>query len=138
MMTLPELRERAIALRRAGKSRREIAEILQIRSNERLTEALRGEPPLLSTWRPNAKDDLRAKARELREQGLAYKTTAAQLGVSKSSISLWVRALPRRERLSYEECQKRQNAAVAAYWPAERARRAAAKEAIRDTAQDQI
>ncbi len=100
MTELTELRDQAIALRRAGKSRREIKEILQIRSNERLTEALRGEPPLLSNKRPNAKDDLRAKARELRDHGLAYKDIAAQLGVSKSSVSLWVRDLPRPERLS--------------------------------------
>ncbi len=111
---------------------------MQIRSNERLTEALRGEPPLISTRRPNAKDDLKAKARELREHGLAYKEIAAQLGVSKSSVSLWVRDLPRPERLSYEECQKRQNEAVAAYWASERARRTAAKDAIRTTAQSQI
>ena len=66
-----ELREQAIALRRAGRSRREIKELLGIGSNQTLNEALGGEPPLPSTWRPNAKDDLRAKARELRSQGLA-------------------------------------------------------------------
>jgi DNA-binding CsgD family transcriptional regulator len=91
---LSQLREQAVVLRRSGRSRREIKEILQIRSNNRLNEALRGEPPLPSTWRPNAKDDLRAKARELRGQGLDYKRIAAELGVSKSSVSLWVRDLP--------------------------------------------
>jgi predicted transcriptional regulator len=40
-----QLREQAIALRRAGKSRREIADLLGITSNQRLNEALRGEPP---------------------------------------------------------------------------------------------
>jgi transcriptional regulator with XRE-family HTH domain len=128
---LAELREQAIALRRAGKSRREIKHILQIGSNQTLNEALRGEPPLMSMWRPNAKDDLRAKARELRQQGLVYNEIAAKLGVSKSSVSLWVRDLPRPERLSYEECAKRQAAAVAAYWLRERQRREAAREHIR-------
>jgi hypothetical protein len=59
-----QLREQAIALRRAGKSRREIRELLGIGSNQTLNEALRGEPPQPWTWRPNAKDDLRARARE--------------------------------------------------------------------------
>ncbi len=126
-----ELRNQAIALRREGKSRREIKEILRIGSNHTLNEALRGERPLISTWRPNAKDDLRAKARELRQQGLAYKEIAAELGVSKSSVSLWVRDLPRPDRLSYEECAKRQAAAVAAYWSKERQRREEAREVVR-------
>jgi hypothetical protein len=39
------LREQAILLRRAGKSRREISELLGIGSNRTLNEALRGEPP---------------------------------------------------------------------------------------------
>jgi transposase len=137
-MPLSELRERAIALRRTGKSRREIRKILQIRSNERLSEALRGEPPLPSTWRPNAKDEMRAKARELRGQGLDYKRIAAELGVSKSSVSLWVRDLPRPERLSYEECRKRQDAAVAAYWADERPRRESYRESIMATARSQL
>jgi orotate phosphoribosyltransferase-like protein len=93
--SFPQLREQAIALRRAGKSRREIAEILHITSHDTLNEALRGEPPQPWTWRPNAKDELRAKARALREQGLDYEDIAAELGVSKSSVSLWVRDMPR-------------------------------------------
>src|SRR5262245_48390123 len=100
-------REQAIALRRAGKSRREIKEILGIAGNSTLDDLLAGVPPPEWTRRPNAKDDLRAKARQLREQGLAYNQIAAELGVSKSSVSFWVRDLPRPERLSYEECRRR-------------------------------
>ena len=99
--------ERAIALRRAGHSLREIKQILGIGSNQTLHEALRGEPPPEWTRRPRAKDDLHARARELRAQGLDYDDIAAALGVSKSSVSLWVRDMPRPERLSYEECRKR-------------------------------
>jgi transcriptional regulator with XRE-family HTH domain len=95
-------------------------------------------PPLMSTWRPNAKDEVRANARELRQQGLAYKEIAAKLGVSKSSVSLWVRDIPRPERLSYEECAKRQAVAVAAYWAVERQRRAEARAAVKAAAADQI
>ena len=133
-----ELREQAIALRREGKSRREIKQILRIGSNQTLNDVLRGEPPLASTWRPNAKDHLRAEARNLRRQGLAYNEIAAQLGVSKSSVSLWVRDLPRPGRLSYEECAKRQAAGVEAYWSAERPRREAAREAIQGREQRAI
>src|SRR3981081_2573647 len=103
----PSVRAKAIALRRAGKSRREIKEILGIASNQTLSEALRGEPPPEWTRRPNAKDRLRARARELREQGLDYDEIAAELLVSKSSVSLWVRDMPRPARLSYEECRTR-------------------------------
>ena len=100
-------REHAIALRRAGKSRREIKEILRVGSNETLNDLLAGEPPPEWTRRPNAKDDLHAKARRLREQGYDYNRIAAELGVSKSSVSLWVRDIPRPERLSYGESRKR-------------------------------
>jgi len=139
-MTTPlaELRQQAIALRRASRSRREIKEILRITSNWTLNEVLRGEPPPAWTLRPNAKDGIRAKAREMREQGMAYSEIAAQLNVSKSSVSLWVRDMPRPERLSYEECAKRQADAVAAYWARERPRRAAAREAIRSSEETAI
>ena len=70
-------REQAIALRRAGRSRREIKEILGVGSNQTLHDALRGEPPPEWTRRPRAKDDLHARARELREQGLDYEEIAA-------------------------------------------------------------
>ena len=114
------LRERAIALRRAGHSRREIKQILGIGSNQTLNEALQGEPPPEWTRRPRAKDDLHARARELREQGLDYEEIAGALGVSKSSVSLWVRDMPRPERLSYEECRKRSAEGAQRYWAAER------------------
>ena len=133
-----ELRKQAIALRRAGKSRREIKELLAITSNWTLNEVLRGEPPQPWTWRPNAKDELRAKARDLREQGLDYEEIVAELGVSKSSVSLWVRDLPRPPGLSYEECRKRSAEGVRKYWAAERPIREAEREAARAAAADQI
>jgi transcriptional regulator with XRE-family HTH domain len=132
------LREQAIALRRAGRSRREIKDLLGIGSNETLNEALRGEPPPEWTRRPRAKDDLRARARELREQGLDYEEIAGALGVSKSSVSLWVRDIPRPPRLSYEECRKRSAEGSRLYWEAERPAREANREVIRAAAADQI
>ena len=131
-------REQAVALRLAGKSRREIKEILGIAGNSTLDDLLMGVPPLEWTRRPNAKDDLRAKARQLREQGLAYNQIAAQLGVSKSSVSLWVRDLPRPEGLGYEECCKRVAEGVRRYWAAERPIREAQREATRAAATAEI
>jgi len=133
-----ELRKQAIALRRAGKSRREIKELLAITSNWTLNEVLRGEPPQPWTWRPNAKDELRAKARELRKQGLDYEEIVAELGVSKSSVSLWVRDLPRPPRLSYEECRKRSAEGVRKYWAVQGPIREAEREAISAAAAAQI
>ena len=93
------LREQAVALRRQGRSRRQIKEILGPMGNSTLDDALKGEPAPEWTRRPNAKDGLRDKARELRTQGLDYDEIAAALGVAKSSVSLWVRDLPIPPRL---------------------------------------
>ncbi|KOU57812.1 hypothetical protein ADK57_37795 [Streptomyces sp. MMG1533] len=92
------LRERAVALRRAGLSRRQIRDRLHVDNNDILNRLLEGEPPPEWTKRPNAKDDLRDKARELRLRGWTYDQIQVELGCSKSSISLWVRDLPKPER----------------------------------------
>jgi transposase len=125
------IRPQAVALRRAGKSRREIKEILGVSSNAALNKALAGEPPPTWTRRPRAKDDLRARARQLRQRGWDYDEIASQLRVSKSSVSLWVRDMRRPERLSYEECRKRAAEGVHRYWEVERPARAARREAVR-------
>ncbi|MGY6020248.1 hypothetical protein [Streptomyces spinosirectus] len=91
------LREQAVALRRAGLSRRQIRDRLHVDNNDILNRLLEGEPPPEWTKRPNAKDDLRAKARELRLRGWTYDRIQVELGCSKSSISLWVRDLPKPE-----------------------------------------
>jgi transposase len=92
------LRERAVALRREGLSRRQIRDHLHVHNNDILNRLLEGEPPPEWTKRPNAKDDLRDRARELRLQGWTYDQIQVELGCSKSSISLWVRDLPTPER----------------------------------------
>ncbi|MFF4018036.1 hypothetical protein [Streptomyces sp. NPDC001843] len=89
------LRERAVALRRGGYSLRQIRDELKIYNNDILNQLVKGEPPPEWTKRPNAKDDLRAKARELRLQGWTYDQIEVELGCSRSSVSLWVRDLPR-------------------------------------------
>lgn len=96
--TFEELRERAIALRRSGLSRRQIRDRLKVNNNDLVNRLLAGEPPPDWTKRPNAKDELRAQAREMRLQGMTYDRIEPELGVSKRSISLWVRDLPKPDR----------------------------------------
>ncbi|MBW5482998.1 hypothetical protein [Streptomyces bambusae] len=89
------LRAQAVTLRREGLSRRQIRDRLHVDNNDILNRLLQGEPAPEWTKRPNAKDDLRDRARELRSQGMTYDQIQVELGCSKSSISLWVRDLPR-------------------------------------------
>ncbi|WP_324783194.1 hypothetical protein [Streptomyces sp. H51] len=92
------LREQAVALRRHGYSLRQIRDELKVYNNDILNQLVKGEPPPEWTKRPRAKDDLRARARELRLRGWTYDQIEVELGCSKSSISLWVRDLPKPER----------------------------------------
>jgi hypothetical protein len=135
---LLRVKEQAIALRRAGMSRRQIRETIGSISNAMLNWALQGEPPPDWTRRPNAKDAVRAQARGLREKGLDYEEIAAELGVSKGSVSLWVRDMPRPAHLSYEESRKRSAEGARRYWAAERPIREAAREAVIATAAAEI
>jgi hypothetical protein len=122
-LAFSQLREQATALRLAGNSLREIKQITGVTSNSRLSEALRGVPPAPWTRRPRAKDHLRAKARELRACGYTYVEIGAELGVSKSSVSVWTRDMPRVGRISYQEIRERNAAGVSAFWAAESPRR---------------
>jgi transposase-like protein len=63
-------------------------------SKDRLYELLRGVPPPEWTRRPNAKDDLRARAVELRGDGWSVNDIALEFGVAKSTAYQWVRHLP--------------------------------------------
>lgn len=125
---LEQLREEAVALRLAGKSVKEIREALGPVGKRTLSAALDGTPPAAWTHRPNAKDDLRDRARELRTQGLSYNEIVARLGVSKSSVSLWVRDVPCPERFRYVHNERRQEG-LRRYNGARSARHAAEKEA---------
>jgi hypothetical protein len=102
-----QVREEAISLRLAGKSIREIKDTLGPVGKRTLSAALKGTPPAEWTHRPNAKDDLRERARELRTQGLSYNEIVAQLGVAKSSVSLWVRDIPCPKRFAYVHSERR-------------------------------
>ncbi|MFI9393765.1 hypothetical protein ACIG53_23145 [Streptomyces bauhiniae] len=127
------LRTQAIALRRQGMSLRQIRDHLKIHNNDLLNRLVHGEPAPEWTKRPNAKDDLRERARELRLQGWTYNEIQAELGCSKSSVSLWVRDLPRPEpKCGPEEQRARMNAGLARLRTAQDQDRAAAKQAAAD------
>ncbi|MFJ1750098.1 hypothetical protein ACIOJD_28220 [Streptomyces sp. NPDC088116] len=100
------LQAQAVALRREGLSLRQIRDRLKIHNNDILGRLVQGEPPPEWTKRPNAKDDLREQARELRLKGLTYDQIQVELGCSKSSISLWVRDLPKPDRRDSKEQAK--------------------------------
>lgn len=87
-------KRRARELRMAGLSVAQIAEEMGLRSHSMIWRWVADLPVPEWTRRPRAKDELRARARELRAQGANYAEIASILGVSKSSVSLWVRDLP--------------------------------------------
>ncbi|MFK4112476.1 helix-turn-helix domain-containing protein [Streptomyces sp. NPDC002176] len=127
------LRAQAIALRRQGMSLRQIRDHLKVHNNDLLNRLVHGEPAPAWTKRPNAKDDLREQARKLRLQGWTYSEIQAQLDCSKSSVSLWVRDLPRPEpKCSPEEQRARMNAGLARLRAAQDQDRAATKQAAAD------
>ncbi|WP_329210215.1 hypothetical protein OG257_22840 [Streptomyces sp. NBC_00683] len=131
-----ELREQAVALRREGLSRRQIRDRLLVHNNDILNRLLEGEPAPEWTKRPNAKDDLRAKARELRLQGMTYDAIQVELGCSKGSISLWVRDLPKpvRSRTAIEQARL----AGRMRWDHELAVRDAERQRTKMTAKEEI
>lgn len=129
------LRERAIALRREGLSRRQIRDRLHVDNNDILNRLLEGEPAPEWTKRPHAKDDLRERARELRLQGLTYDQIQMELGCSKSSISLWVRDLPKPERRNASEQAK---LAGQKRWEHELAVRDAERQRTKETARQEV
>lgn len=127
------LRAQAIALRRQGMSLRQIRDHLKIHNNDLLNRLVHGEPAPEWTKRPNAKDDLRERARELRLQGWTYSEIQAELGCSKSSVSLCVRDLPRPEaKCGPEEQLARMNAGLTRLRAAQNQDRTATKQAAAD------
>lgn len=93
-----ELKEQAREMRRAGMSVMQIVGRLGAPSRRTVQEWVEGVPRPGWTRRPNAKDAQRRQARELRTRGTMVPEIASALGVSKSSVSLWVRDLPSPER----------------------------------------
>jgi transposase len=88
-----QLGEQARAMRAEGRSRREIQAALDI-GDDLAKALLRGTELPDSLRRPRAKDEHRAAAVALREAGRTYDEIVTELGVSKGSLSLWLRDLP--------------------------------------------
>lgn len=88
-----ELGAQARRLREQGWSRSRIAAELHV-GGVVLSELLDGTAVPDALRRPRARDDLRERARALRREGRTYDQIADELGVAKSSCSLWLRDLP--------------------------------------------
>jgi transcriptional regulator with XRE-family HTH domain len=89
-----DLRGTARRLRTAdGLSARQIGERLGVPVRT-VARWLEGLPVPAWTARPNAKDDVRARAVDLRAQGWSVPDIARELGVSRSTAWLWVKELP--------------------------------------------
>ncbi|MGH2663787.1 MAG: helix-turn-helix domain-containing protein [Actinomycetota bacterium] len=88
-------REQARNLRRQGHSLSQIATTMGLKSaGGVLGRWLKGVPPPEWTKRPRAKDGIREEAVRLRRQGRSYREIEKILGVSKSSLSLWLKDVP--------------------------------------------
>lgn len=129
--------QQAVDLRLAGLSRSQIQTALGLRSSKLLTAWLQGVPPPAWTERPRAKDELRAHALALRLEGKSYNDIRAQVGVSKSTLSLWLRDVPLTDE-HRKALMASRGAASAGRANALRARNERRSRAIIDTARSEI
>lgn len=89
------------------------------------------------TKRPNAKDDVREVAIAMRKEGRSYREIREVLGVSKGSLSLWLRDVPlTEEQMEALRVRKVQGADRRA--AAIKAQHTASRERIRNEAKGQI
>jgi hypothetical protein len=94
-MPVESRRQQAVQMRLAGMSRSQIADALGLGTGgEPLGRWLQGVPAPAWTRRPNAKDDLRETAVAMRNEGRSYREIREVVGVSKSTLSLWLRDVP--------------------------------------------
>ena len=88
-------RYQAVQLWLAGLSRSQIADALGLRSGgQSLSRWLRGVPPPAWTRRPRAQGRPPTQALAMRADGRSYREIREVLGVSKSTLSLWLRDVP--------------------------------------------
>jgi hypothetical protein len=76
-----------------GLSTREIQQRLALTKTQ-LREWLRGVPPPEWTRRPNAKDQQRERARQLRHDGWSVPEIAVEIGVARSTAFRWTQDIP--------------------------------------------
>lgn len=92
----------------------------------------------LHPLRRRAKDAERVCAREMRARGATYSEITAALGVSKASVSLWVRDMPRTGRIGSTEIAQRKAEQLSRNRDALQRRRESRWQAIRQEARVQI
>jgi predicted transcriptional regulator len=122
-------------LRAAGLSRRKIQTELGI-GDDLARDLLRGTQLPGSLRRPRAKDEIRKKARELREAGWTYPQIARELGVSRSSCSMWLRDMDHPE--PSVEGQARRTAAIRASAARTASRRQLEREATKQAVAESL
>jgi transposase len=91
-----------------GMSRKQLMERFGV-GNNTLSEWLSGLETPEWTRRPNAKDDLRDTAMEMRHDGYSVPQIAIELGVSKSTAYLWTKHLPLDRTPADKEERKRRH-----------------------------
>ena len=130
-------KEKARELRWLGFSTPQIAKMLAVKSPRTISDWTEGIPNPEWTKRPNAKDDLREIARAMRLEGRSYREIRANVPVSKSTLSLWLKDVPisdeQRELLEARRAGASERRATAL-----RARRIATVERIRKESAAQI
>jgi transposase-like protein len=130
------LREQARDMRRAGMSVSRIAHELGVRSSSVVQRWVADLPPPEWTRRPNAKDEARQRARELRLGGRSLKQIAGELSVATSTVSTWVRDLPvppgLREQARHAQRMNGER------WVRERARREEERREVKSAARDLV
>jgi hypothetical protein len=91
---------RARLLRREGKTYAEIRAVVGEVSDDRLATWLAGIPRPAQTRRTHKMVRERREARRMRAAGATYTEIAAELDVSKASLSFWLRDMPVPERVA--------------------------------------
>jgi hypothetical protein len=86
--------QKARELRWLGFSTPQIAKMLAVKSSRTISDWTEGIPNPEWTKRPRAKDDLRVVARRMRLEGRSYREIRAEVPVSKSTLSLWLKDVP--------------------------------------------
>jgi Putative ATPase subunit of terminase (gpP-like) len=130
-------KSKARELRWLGFSTPQIAKMLAVKSPRTISDWTEGIPNPEWTKRPRAKDDLRVVARRMRQEGRSYREIRAEVPVSKSTLSLWLKDVP----ISEEQralLQQKRVAGGERRATALRARRIASERRIMDEAAAEI
>lgn len=108
-------------------------------SKQTLTGWLRGVPAPAWTTRPNAKDEVRARAVELRGSGWSVNDIALELGVARSTAWQWVKHLPLDPESDRARMKRRKGEELTdGRWARHRVERDVAHRAVASTAAKEV